>query len=70
MCGDYDSIIGMKKDAPIDRFVRKMPGARLEPADGEATICGVMVETDDATGLATKIAPLRLGGHLSAAMPE
>ena len=69
MCGDYDSIIGMKKDAPIERFTRKMPGMRLEPADGEATICGVMVNTDDATGLTTRIAPLRLGGHLSTTLP-
>ena len=70
MCGDYDSVIGMKKDAPIDRFTRKMPSARLEPADGDATLCGVFVETDDASGLARRIAPVRLGGQLSSAWPE
>ncbi|MEC8850936.1 MAG: YmdB family metallophosphoesterase, partial [Pseudomonadota bacterium] len=70
MCGDYDSVIGMKKDAPIDRFTRKMPSARLEPADGDATLCGVFVETDDASGLARRIAPVRLGGQLSPAWPE
>lgn len=70
MCGDYDSVIGMKKDAAIHRFVRKIPGERLSPAEGEATVCGVFVETNDRTGLAERIAPVRLGGRLAAAMPE
>ena len=70
MCGDYDSVIGMKKDAPIRRFVSKLPGSRLEPADGEATICGTIVTSDDRTGLATNIQPIRLGGVLSQALPD
>ena len=49
MSGDYDSVIGMAKDAATLRFWRKMPGERLAPAEGEATVCGVFVETDDAT---------------------
>ena len=69
MCGDYDSVIGMAKDAAGQRFWRKMPGERLAPADGPATICGVFVETDPATGLALRIEPLRMGGRLSQAMP-
>jgi calcineurin-like phosphoesterase len=47
-----------------------MPGERLAPAEGEATVCGVFVETDDATGLARTVAPVRVGGRLSAAMPS
>jgi hypothetical protein len=70
MSGDYDSVIGMAKDAATLRFWRKMPGEKLAPAEGEATVCGVFVETDDATGLARRIAPVRLGGRLAAAMPE
>ena len=70
MTGDYDSVIGVEKDEPIRRFVRKLPGSRFEPASGPATLCGVMVETDDATGLARRIAPLRVGGRLSPAMPD
>jgi calcineurin-like phosphoesterase len=70
MCGDYDSVIGMAKEGAAARFWRKMPGERLAPAEGEATICGVFVETDDATGLARRIEPVRLGGRLSQAMPE
>ena len=69
MCGDYDSVIGMKKEYPIDRFTRKLPTPRLEAADGEATVCGVLVDTDDKSGLAVRVAPLRLGGVLSETMP-
>jgi 2',3'-cyclic-nucleotide 2'-phosphodiesterase len=69
MTGDYDSVIGMEKEEPIRRFTRKVPGDRLEPAAGAATLCGVAVETD-AKGLATKIAPVRIGGRLSQVKPE
>lgn len=69
MTGDYDSIIGMQKDEPLRRFQSGIPSAWFEPAMGEATLSGVAVETDDATGLAVKIAPLRIGGRLSPARP-
>jgi len=69
MCGDYDSVIGMEKVAAVERFVRKLRGERLVPASGEATLCGVFAETDDATGLAVRVAPLRIGGRLAPAMP-
>jgi metallophosphoesterase (TIGR00282 family) len=69
MCGDYNSVIGMKKEIPIARFIQKMPTARFEPAEGEATLCGVYVEIDDKTGLADAIAPVRLGGRLPRAWP-
>ena len=68
MCGDYDSVIGMDKAEPLQRFLRKLPIERMRPAEGEATLCGIAVETDDATGLALKIAPIRIGGKLSSAM--
>jgi len=69
MCGDYDSVIGMQKTLPVQRFVRKMPTERLTPAEGPATISGVFVETDDATGLARRVAPLRVGGKLTETWP-
>jgi metallophosphoesterase (TIGR00282 family) len=69
MTGDYDSVIGMEKEEPIRRFTRKVPGDRLEPAAGAATLCGVAVETN-AKGLATRIAPVRIGGRLSQARPD
>ena len=67
MCGDFDSVIGMEKTEPMQRFLRKLPVERMRPAEGPATVCGVAVETDDATGLALKIAPIRVGGRLSQA---
>jgi 2',3'-cyclic-nucleotide 2'-phosphodiesterase len=69
MCGDYDSVIGMQKEAAVARFVKKVPGERLSVAEGEATLCGVFVETDDASGLARRIAPLRMGGRLEPIWP-
>jgi metallophosphoesterase (TIGR00282 family) len=69
MTGDYDSVIGMNKDEPLNRFVRRIGAARFEPALGPATLCGVAVETDDATGLAHRIGAVRLGGRLEQARP-
>ena len=69
MSGDYDSIIGMDKDEPLTRFLRKIPGARFEPALGEATLCALAVETDDATGLARRLGAVRLGGMLEESEP-
>jgi metallophosphoesterase (TIGR00282 family) len=67
MCGDYDSVIGMEKGVAAARYWRKVPGERLSPAEGDATVCGVFVETADATGLALRISPIRVGGRLSQA---
>jgi metallophosphoesterase (TIGR00282 family) len=69
MTGDYDSVIGMQKEEPLHRFVTGIPSGRFEPASGPATLSGVAVETDDATGLALRIAPVRIGGRLEPAMP-
>lgn len=69
-CASYDSVIGMDKVIAIDRFVRKVPSSRLEPAEDEATVCGVFAETDDATGLAKSVAPVRVGGRLAEAVPD
>ena len=60
----------MTKEAAAVRYWRKMPGERLTPAEGPTTVCGVFIETDDATGLARRIAPYRQGGRLAPAMPE
>jgi metallophosphoesterase (TIGR00282 family) len=70
MCGDYDSVIGMDKEEPLRRFLRKIPGERFTPAEGRATLAGIAVEVDDATGLAIAAAPLRLGGVLAETVPS
>jgi metallophosphoesterase (TIGR00282 family) len=69
MTGDYDSVIGMAKDEPLQRFMRRISSARFEPATGAATLCAVAVETDPATGLATRVGAVRLGGCLEQARP-
>ncbi len=69
MCGDYASVIGMTTGPAIERFITKMPTHRLEPAAGEGTVCAVFTETDDRTGLARRIEPLRLGGTLAEHWP-
>ncbi len=69
MCGDYDSILGMQKEEAVRRFLQKTPGSRLEPGKGEGTLAGIAVETDDATGLATRIAAVRIGPHLEESRP-
>ena len=70
MCGDYNSVIGMDKEEPVNRFVSKIPSGRFTPALGPATVCGVFVETDDATGLAVRVEPVRLGGRLKSTLPR
>jgi metallophosphoesterase (TIGR00282 family) len=69
MCGVYDSSLGMDKEEPLNRFLTKVPRGRFESAEGVATLCGVGVEIDDSTGLATRIAPLRIGPRLEEARP-
>jgi 2',3'-cyclic-nucleotide 2'-phosphodiesterase len=68
-CADYDSVIGMDKAEPVQRFVRKMSSQRYTPATGPATLCAVFVQTG-AKGLATRIDPVRIGGRLKSAFPE
>ncbi len=69
MTGDYNSVIGMSKDEPLGRFLRRLPSARFEPATGPATLCAIAVETDDATGLARQVGAVRMGGRLEEARP-
>jgi metallophosphoesterase (TIGR00282 family) len=70
MTGDYNSVIGMQKKAASERFTTKMPKARLEPASGEGTLCGLLIQTDDQTGLANNAAPVRVGGCLITNRPQ
>jgi metallophosphoesterase (TIGR00282 family) len=70
MCGDYDSVIGMDKAEPMRRFLTGMSRERFTPAEGEATLSGLLVETDDLTGRALRALPLRTGGRLDAGLPD
>ncbi len=70
MCGDYNSVIGMDKETAVARFTKKVPMSRLEPMGGDASLCGIFVETFDSTGLAKSIEPIRFGGNLQIALPK
>jgi calcineurin-like phosphoesterase len=69
MCGDYDSVIGVRKDIPILRFTRKMPTEKMVPAEGEGTVCGCFLVTDDKTGHAKQFDRLSIGGRLKEYIP-
>ena len=69
MTGDYDSVIGMTKEEPLQRFLRRVASSRFEPATGPATLCGIAVETDPATGLATRAARFALAAASKPAAP-
>jgi calcineurin-like phosphoesterase len=64
MCGDYNSIIGMKKEISLKRFLHKHLRTRLEPADGEGTVCGVILEIDLETKKVKNFKQLINGGFL------
>lgn len=69
MCGDYNSVLGMDTEEPVNRFLTKIPRGRFEPAEGPATVAGLAIEIDDASGLALRTKALRLGGVLEPTEP-
>jgi len=60
MCGNYDSILGFEKAAPINRLLRRYTADRLTPASGKGTLYGILIETDDKTGLAESIIQVKI----------
>ncbi len=69
MCGDYNSVLGMDIEEPINRFLTKIPRQRFEPAGGAGTLSGLAVDIDDATGLARACSAFRMGPNLEPASP-
>jgi 2',3'-cyclic-nucleotide 2'-phosphodiesterase len=70
MTGDYNSVVGMATEVPLRRFTTGIAAGRFEPATGEATMCGIAVETDERTGIALKVGAVRVGGSLKPAVPD
>ena len=64
MCGDYDSVIGMNKENSIKKFKKDPSAENHFPADGDASISGVIVDADDKSGLANNIYQIIIGGNL------
>jgi 2',3'-cyclic-nucleotide 2'-phosphodiesterase len=65
MCGDYDSVIGMNKDAALKKFLKQPNLERLSPALGKGTLSGIKVIADEKTGLAKDIKPITIGAHFN-----
>lgn len=70
MCGSFDSVIGNRKEDAVRRFVTGLRGGKLHPETENPTLCAIYVETDDRTGLAQRVEPVRLGGTLAEVWPE
>lgn len=70
MTGDYNSVIGVEKELAMHRFIKKMKGERFRPASGAGTMCGCLIVSNDKTGKAKSIEPIRLGGILPEIFPE
>ena len=64
MCGDYDSVIGMNAQNSINRFLKK-EAVKHFPANGEASLSGVVVDCDVRNGLAKNIESFIFGGSLN-----
>ncbi len=54
MTGPHDGVIGVEKNAVIDKFLRGMP-VRMETATGNPRLNGILIAADEATGKATSI---------------
>mgnify|MGYP000300663473 CR=1 FL=1 len=63
MCGDYNSVIGMNKENSLNRFMKK-DAKKHFPAEGEASLCGIIVDGNQETGLAQNIEHFIYGGEL------
>lgn len=70
MTGDYNSVIGVEKEIAIHRFVKKVPGEKMRPAAGKGAMCGVYIVTNDKTGHAERIEPVRIGAVISEHIPK
>lgn len=59
MTGPYESVIGVKRELVVDKFVSGMP-ARFEAATGDVRLCAVVVECDEKTGKASRMERIML----------
>lgn len=58
MCGCFDSVIGVKKELSIQKFLTKRP-VRYEPAEGPGGYGAVVIDIDDSSGKARSILRFR-----------
>ncbi|HOI75225.1 MAG TPA: TIGR00282 family metallophosphoesterase [Syntrophales bacterium] len=59
MTGPFDSVIGTRKEAILERFLRQVPN-RFDVAKGDIRLQGVLMEVDETSGRALKIERISL----------
>jgi metallophosphoesterase (TIGR00282 family) len=59
MCGPHDSVLGREVEAVLKRFLTQMP-QKMEVAEGDVALCGVIVEVDENSGRARSIERIRI----------
>lgn len=64
MCGDYDSVIGMKKQQVIEKWLYNYSKKDIISADGTGTFCGLLLDINEETGLANSAQSIQVGGVL------
>lgn len=62
MSGARDSVIGIRKELSIQRFMTQMP-VRYEIAKKDPVMCGVVIEIDESSGMARQIERITEMGH-------
>jgi metallophosphoesterase (TIGR00282 family) len=62
MTGPFDSVIGMKKETAVERFITQKP-IFYRIAEGDIRFCGVVVRVDKKTGLARSIERIQIPYH-------
>ena len=63
MCGDYNSVIGMDAENSINRFFKR-DSKKHFPAEGEASLCGAIIQANPKNGLASNVSQFIFGGEL------
>jgi calcineurin-like phosphoesterase len=56
MSGPYDSVLGMKKDIALKRFMLQT-AHKYEVAEGDVRVCGVHLRVDEQSGKAISVEP-------------
>ena len=62
MTGCYNSVIGVETSGILKRFIERVP-ERMEPASGPGSVCGVVIDVDETSGLSRSIERVRVDEH-------
>ena len=66
MTGPHDSVIGVRSEIAIQRFLTQVP-IRFKPADANIKFCAALIEADPHSGRALAIERLQIDVQTAAA---